>query len=51
VKDSAQELAGRIEEIVTETGCGKVNIIAHSKGGSMCVTPSAASGRTGMWRP
>ncbi|MDE5932117.1 MAG: triacylglycerol lipase [Lachnospiraceae bacterium] len=28
-----QELAERIEQIVKETGCGKVNIIAHSKGG------------------
>ena len=27
------ELAGRIRQIVEETGCGKVNIIAHSKGG------------------
>lgn len=33
VKDSAQELAKRILEITGETGCGKVNIIAHSKGG------------------
>ena len=33
VKDSAQELATRILEITGETGCGKVNIIAHSKGG------------------
>lgn len=33
VADSAQELAARIREIVAETGCEKVNIIAHSKGG------------------
>ncbi len=33
VEDSAKELAKRIEEIVTRTGCGKLNIIAHSKGG------------------
>ena len=33
VADSAAELARRIQEIVTTTGCGKVNIIAHSKGG------------------
>ncbi|WP_124100161.1 triacylglycerol lipase [Ruminococcus sp. Marseille-P6503] len=33
VENSARELAGRIESIVKETGCGKVNIIAHSKGG------------------
>lgn len=28
-----EELAERIRQIVQETGCGKVNIIAHSKGG------------------
>jgi len=33
VEDSGRELAGRIQQIVEETGCGKVNIIAHSKGG------------------
>lgn len=33
VADSAAELAARIHEIVSETGCEKVNIIAHSKGG------------------
>lgn len=33
VSDSAAELAARIEQIVRETGCEKVNIIAHSKGG------------------
>ena len=33
VEDSGKELAGRIRAIVEETGCGKVNIIAHSKGG------------------
>ena len=33
VEDSAQELAERVKQIVRETGCGKVNIIAHSKGG------------------
>ena len=33
VKDSAEELAGRITEIVEKTKCEKVNIIAHSKGG------------------
>ena len=27
------EIAAKIKEIVDETGCGKVNIIAHSKGG------------------
>lgn len=33
VEDSGRELAARIRQIVEETGCGKVNIIAHSKGG------------------
>lgn len=33
VKDSAVELRERILEIVEKTGCEKVNIIAHSKGG------------------
>ena len=33
VEDSSKELAKKIEEIVTKTGCGKLNIIAHSKGG------------------
>ena len=27
------QLAVRIRQIVQETGCGKVNVIAHSKGG------------------
>ncbi len=36
VKDSAEELARRIEEIVNTTGCEKLNIIAHSKGGLDC---------------
>lgn len=33
VEDSGKELAGRIRQILAETGCEKVNIIAHSKGG------------------
>ncbi len=33
VEDSGKELAARIREILDETGCEKVNIIAHSKGG------------------
>jgi triacylglycerol lipase len=33
VADCAAELKETIERIVNETGCGKVNIIAHSKGG------------------
>ena len=33
VRDSAKELEARIRQIVEETGCEKVNVIAHSKGG------------------
>ncbi|SFR57400.1 esterase/lipase family protein [Anaeromicropila populeti] len=33
VEDCGKELAQRIQEIVEKTGCEKVNIIAHSKGG------------------
>ena len=33
VRDSAKELAERIHQIVIKTGCEKVNVIAHSKGG------------------
>lgn len=36
VRDSAAELTQRIKDIVQETGCEKVNIIAHSKGGLDC---------------
>ena len=36
VKDSGAELAQRINQIVKETGCEKVNVIAHSKGGLDC---------------
>lgn len=36
VKESARELASRIKLIVERTGCEKVNIIAHSKGGLDC---------------
>jgi len=36
VAGSAAELTARIKEIVSETGCEKVNIIAHSKGGLDC---------------
>ena len=36
VADSARELTDRIKSIVEETGCEKVNIIAHSKGGLDC---------------
>lgn len=33
VENSGKELAERIREITDKTGCGKLNVIAHSKGG------------------
>ena len=36
VADSGVELTERIKAIVKETGCEKVNVIAHSKGGLDC---------------
>jgi triacylglycerol lipase len=33
VKDSGRELEVKIKQVLQETGCEKVNIIAHSKGG------------------
>ena len=36
VENCGQQLAARIKQIVEETGCEKVNIIAHSKGGLDC---------------
>ncbi len=36
IQKSAKELAARIKYIVERTGCEKVNIIAHSKGGLDC---------------
>ena len=36
IEDSGRELAERIREIVRSTNCGKLNIIAHSKGGLDC---------------
>lgn len=33
IKDSAEELSNRIKKIIKETGCKKINVIAHSKGG------------------
>lgn len=36
VEESGKELTERILQIVKETGCEKVNIIAHSKGGLDC---------------
>ena len=36
IADCGQILSDRIKEIVQQTGCEKVNIIAHSKGGLDC---------------
>lgn len=36
VADCAAELCDRVESILRETGCEKVNLIAHSKGGLDC---------------
>lgn len=36
VADCGKEISERISQIVHETGCKKVNIIAHSKGGLDC---------------
>ena len=36
IEDSGKEITDRIKEIIQETGCEKVNIIAHSKGGLDC---------------
>ena len=33
VADSAAEIAAAVRRIVADTGCGRVNLIAHSKGG------------------
>ncbi len=44
VNDSAVELAERIKEIVESTGCEKVNVIAHSKGGLDMKTAIATQG-------
>lgn len=33
VEESSRELADKIKDIASKTGCGKLNIIAHSKGG------------------
>lgn len=33
IEESAKEVAEKIKSIVEETGCEKVNVIAHSKGG------------------
>ncbi len=44
VENSAVELADRINRIVESTGCGKVNVIAHSKGGLDIKTAVAKQG-------
>ena len=44
VENSSKELAARIREIVETTGCGKLNIIAHSKGGLDVKTAVAMQG-------
>ena len=44
VEDSAKELAERITQIVESTGCEKVNVIAHSKGGLDIKTAVAKQG-------
>ena len=36
VADSGEEIAARIREIIEETGCEKLHVIAHSKGGLDC---------------
>ncbi len=33
IEDNAREIKAKLEQIIAETGCEKVNIIAHSKGG------------------
>lgn len=44
VKDSALELTKRIKQIIDETGCEKLNVIAHSKGGLDMRTAIALNG-------
>lgn len=47
VEDSAKELEARILEIIDETKCEKVNVIAHSKGGldTRCAISNTSAGR------
>lgn len=44
VDDSAGELEQRVRQIIEETGCEKVNVIAHSKGGLDMRTALAKNG-------
>lgn len=48
VDESAKQLAERIKQIVAETGCEKLNIIAHSKGGLDCRKAIACYGVENM---
>ena len=47
VETNAQAIAGRIDEILAENGCRKVNIIAHSKGGLDARMAASAFGSGG----
>ena len=44
VLESGKELAARIRQITEETGCGRLNLIAHSKGGLDCRAAISRSG-------
>lgn len=48
VEDSGKEIAARIREIVAETHCEKVHLIAHSKGGLDCRWALAHEGVASM---
>jgi triacylglycerol lipase len=48
VADSGKELAARIREIVRDSGCEKLHIIAHSKGGLDCRWALAHEGIASM---
>ncbi len=48
IADCAQVLTQRIRQITEETGCEKVNIIAHSKGGLDCRYAMAFCGAASM---
>ena len=48
VANSGEEIARRIREIVEQTGCEKVNLIAHSKGGLDCRYAISRAGASEM---